>query len=66
MAFELMDSYHLSPTEIDQMPYNRIQEIFLLRRIKSESHNLQVEKEKFRREHTSSGRGGTRRRTREV
>ena len=65
MAFELLDSYHLNPNEIDQLSYQRIQEIFLLRRVKSEAHNLQVQKEQFRRSHQTSGRGGTRR-TREV
>ena len=66
MAFELMEDYHFSPTEIDNMAYSRIQEIFTLRRVKSEARNLQVQKEQFRRQHQTSGRGGSKRIIREV
>ena len=66
MAFELMEDYHLSPSEIDNLPYARIQEIFLLRRLKSEERSLQIQKEQFKSQHKNVGRGGGRRFTREV
>ena len=66
MAFELLDSYHMSPEEIDRTPYVKIQEIFLLRRMKSEVQNIEAAKQQFRQQHGARGRGGTRKGFREV
>ena len=67
MAFELMEDYKLSPNEIDALPYTKIKEIFLFRRIKSEARHMETQKEQFRRQHRNDGRrGGGKRSTREV
>lgn len=56
----------MSPEEIDRTPYVKIQEIFLLRRMKSEVQNIEVAKQQFRQQHGARGRGGTRKGFREV
>ena len=66
MTFELMEDYKISPNEIDALPYKKIQEIFLLRKAKSEARNLEINKANFRRQHQNVGRGGGKSFRREV
>ena len=63
----LMEEFHWTYDEIQQMPYKRLQELFVIKKQKQETLERNNNIEEFKREHGASGKGrGNRKMTREL
>jgi len=61
-----MESYHWLPSEIAQIPYKKLQKLFIIRRGKSAATQSRIQTNQVRQNQHTSGRGQFKRSYREV
>jgi len=58
---DFIDEYHWLPQDIDRIPYKRIQAMMLIKKQKSEAAVATQAISKFKQEHSSKGKGQSKR-----
>jgi hypothetical protein len=66
MEWNLIEEFHWTPQQIAQIPYKKLQKLFIVRNQKYTTQETKANLEKFKQQNQSVGRGQVRRYTREV
>ncbi len=66
IELSLMEEFHWTPKQISEIPYKKIQQIFLIRNQKVAVENINVSRRQLESEMKSMGTGRGRKFTREV
>jgi len=61
-----MEEYHWLPQDIAKIPYKSLQKMFIIQRQKMAAREVKINVDKFKSQHSSTGRGQAKRFTREV
>jgi hypothetical protein len=58
IEYDFMETFHLSPKQIEEIPMKKIQEIMLIKRVKSESMEIRAKLDQVRAQAGSAGSAG--------
>ena len=66
IEYDMMETFHLSPKQIEEIPMKKIQEIMLIKRVKNEAIEVKMKLDQVRSQAKVAGRGLSKKGYREV